>query len=84
MSIEEQQQDVEEDIEQESIESLGLPADRISSFGVDDAPDAIREYDVDGSGRWFCVVPDAVDAHVAMFGALVEADIEGGTVYVLP
>lgn len=83
MSIDDAQHE-ECDCEQDSLGNLGLPEDRITVFGVDDAPDDIREYDVSGSGRYFYVVPDCVARHVAITDALVCAEIQGGTIYVLP
>ncbi|TXH55008.1 MAG: hypothetical protein E6Q97_09660 [Desulfurellales bacterium] len=76
--------DSDVDCPQTSVESLGLPTDRVSVFEIDSAPNELALFDTEGEGRFVYVVPAGVERHFCIRDSVSFGDIVGGSVYVLP
>jgi hypothetical protein len=63
--------------------SLRLPAEIVSVFRMEDAPEVLRDIDLTGDAKAVYVVPDGLASVFVILGASFSEQIKGGTVYVV-
>ena len=66
---------------QVSLKTLGLRKDIVTCWAIGEAPDALRDLNLNGEGSLVWVVPDRISGHVKI-NSLFSEKIRGATVYV--